>query len=187
MSLSSEIETILFIASRPLTLNKITEIVEKDKKEVEEALKELVAWYDQKEGGIKLMRDGSKYELVSNPQNAKAVRKFLKDELTGELTKPSLETLSIIAYRGPVTKGELETIRGVNCSLIIRNLLIRGLIESEESKQDGLNYYQITFDFLRHLGVSDVKELPDFDKLNRDHNLEELLKEDKLKSDEFKT
>ncbi|PIS42829.1 MAG: SMC-Scp complex subunit ScpB [Candidatus Kerfeldbacteria bacterium CG08_land_8_20_14_0_20_40_16] len=186
MSLSSEIESILFIASRPLTLNKIAEIVNQDKKEVAEALKELTEWYDQRGKGIKLMRHGNKYELISSPQNAKVVRKFLKDELTGELTRPSLEALSIIAYRGPVTKGELETIRGVNCSLIIRNLLIRGLIELEENKQDSLTYYRITFDFMRYLGINDVKELPDFEKLSKDHNLDELLREDKLKSETAK-
>lgn len=178
MSLASEIESLLFVATRPLTIKKIADLMDKDEKEIEEALQELTTKYGEKNQGIKLMHHGSKFELVSSPTNAKVVREFLKDELTGELTRPSLEALSIIAYRGPVTKGELETIRGVNCSLILRNLLIRGLIEAEENKKDGLTYYQITFDFLRYLGISEVKELPDFEALNRDKNLEDLLKEE---------
>jgi len=185
MSLSSEIESLLFIASKPLTVKKMADLVGKDKKEIEETLQELVAKYSEKKQGIKLMHHGSKFDLVSSPANAKVVRKFLKDELTGELTRPSLEALSIIAYRGPVTKGELEMIRGVNCSLILRNLLIRGLIEAEEDKKDGLTYYRITFDFMRYLGISDVKELPDFEELNRDKNLEDLLKEEETKSGEM--
>lgn len=182
MSLASEIESLLFTASRPLTTKKIGEIVDQDKKEIEEALQVLMEKYDQKNQGIKLMRQGNRFELVSDPANAKVVRKFLKDELTGELTRPSLETLSIISYRGQITKSELELIRGVNCSLILRNLLIRGLIEAEENKNDGLTYYRITFDFMRYLGISDVAELPDYEKLNRDKNLEDLLRQEEERS-----
>ncbi|MFA6391759.1 MAG: SMC-Scp complex subunit ScpB [Patescibacteria group bacterium] len=178
MSLSSEIESLLFIANKPLTANKLAEIVKKEKKEVEDALQELMEKYNGEKLGIALMRDGSKFELVSSPDNANVVREYLKDEQTGELTKPSLETLTIIAYRAPVTKGELEMIRGVNCSLILRNLLIKGLIEGEENNLNKLTYYRITFDFMRFLGINDVKELPDYEKLNSDNNLEALLHED---------
>lgn len=187
MSLNSEIESLLFIAGKPLTANKLAEMINKDKKEVQDALGELVLKYDAKDQGIKLMRNGNKYELVSSQQNSKIVKKFLKDELTGELTKPSLEALSIIAYRGPVTKGELEIIRGVNCSLILRNLLIRGLIEEEEKKEDKLTYYQITFGFMRYLGISAIQELPNYERLNRNKNLEELLKEEETRKQEQKT
>ena len=141
MSLSSEIESLLFIANKPLTAKKLAEIVNKDKSNVEEALQELMAKYNGGTQGIALMRHGSKFELVSSPVNSNVVREYLKDEQTGELTKPSLETLTIISYRGPVTKGELEMIRGVNCSLILRNLLIKGLVEAEENSKDKLTYY----------------------------------------------
>lgn len=187
MSLSSEIESLLFIANKPLTTGKLSEIVKKDKKDVEEALHELMSKYNESKQGITLMRDGSKYELVSSPDNAGIVREYLKDEQTGELTKPSLETLTIIAYRAPVTKGELEMIRGVNCSLILRNLLIKGLIEGEENSKDKLTYYRITFDFMRFLGINDVKELPDYEKLNSDINLESLLSESEPEQAEDKS
>ncbi|MBU2229073.1 SMC-Scp complex subunit ScpB [Patescibacteria group bacterium] len=187
MSLSSEIESLLFIASKPLTAKKLAEIGKTDKKDVEEALQELMDKYNGGKQGIALMRHGSKFELVSSPVNAKVVREYLKDEQTGELTKPSLETLTIVAYRGPVTKGELEMIRGVNCSLILRNLLIKGLVEGEENSKDKLTYYWITFDFMRFLGINDVKELPDYEKLNSDNNLEELLNEDNKSNEEEKS
>lgn len=185
MSLSSEIESLLFIAGRSLSTKKIGELLEKDKKEITEALVQLIKKYEIEDNGIKLLHYGEKYELATSPANAKVVRNFLKDEFTGELTRPSLETLSIIAYRGPITKAELETIRGVNCSLILRNLMIRGLVETEENKQDSIAYYQLTFDFLRYLGVSNIKELPDYEKLNSDKNLEELLQVEEKRSKEI--
>ena len=77
-------------------------------------------------------------------------------------------------------------IRGVNCSLILRNLLIKGLVEAEENSKDKLTYYRITFDFMRFLGINDVKELPDYENLNSDTNLEELLNEDENKEEDNK-
>jgi len=111
--------------------------------------------------------------MVSAPDNVKLIQEFIKDETTGELTRPSLETLTIIAYRGPVSKLDLERIRGVNCSLILRNLLIRGLVESKTEKKE--IYYNITFDFIRFLGVNDIKELPDYERLHTDDSLDRML------------
>jgi len=84
-----------------------------------------------------------------------------------------LETLTIIAYRGPVTRPEMEQIRGVNCSQILRNLLIKGLVEMEEKNKEP--YYSISVDFLKYLGVSNIQELPDYDKLHQHESLEEFL------------
>ena len=93
------------------------------------------------------------------------------------MTQPSLETLTIIAYRGPITKPEIEQIRGVNCSLILRNLLIRGLIEEKEDKQRLQNTYTISFDFLRHLGADRVEELPQYSDLHTDEVVGQLIQE----------
>ena len=115
--------------------------------------------------------------MTTTPRVSSVVKKFLKDETTGELTKAALETLSIIAYRAPITKYELEQIRGVNCSLILRNLLIRGLIEEDKDPQTKNIVYKLSFDFLKFLGIKEVKELPDFEKLNSDENLRRFLEE----------
>ena len=103
------------------------------------------------------------------------VKKFIKSEISDELTKPALETLTIIAYRGPISKAELEIIRGVNCSLILRNLLMRGLIEAGEDRKKMVVLYNITFEFLKYLGLNQLSDLPDFEKLNRNNNLDKLL------------
>lgn len=151
---------------------KIAELTAAGKEEVRAALAELTT--DYAERGIEILKIEDEYQISTTPDNAKLIRDFVRDETTGELTRPSLETLTIVAYRGPITKAELEQIRGINCSLILRNLLIRGLVEV---KGDGEQKYNITFDFLRFLGVKSVVELPDFEKLSRDPNLEKFLAE----------
>ena len=113
--------------------------------------------------------------MASSGSSSEVVSKFLKSEVTGELTRPSLETLTIIAYRGPISKTELELLRGVNCSLILRNLLMRGLIEGQDDKQLGVTRYTVTLDFLKHLGMSQISELPDYERLNKNNNLDKLL------------
>ncbi len=175
MSLKSQIESILFIAIRPLSLNKITELTGAKKEEVKAELDNLFNEYNDKDKGINLQKNGSNYLMVTNPNNSKLVAEFLKEEITGELTPASLETLTVIAYRGPITKTELELIRGVNCSIILRNLLMRGLIEEQEDKKNMISTYQISFDFMKHLGIKEIAQLPDYEKLNSNENLGKLL------------
>ena len=175
MSLKTKIESLLFVALKPLSAQKIAELLAAKKEDVEAALKGLKIETNEGERGLQLMQLGSKYSLSTAPDNAKIIRDYLQDEQTGELTRPALETLTIIAYRGPITKADLDVIRGVNCALILRNLMIKGLIESIKDKAKMTHYYQVTFDFLKFLGLSEVKELPDFAKLNQDENLYKLL------------
>lgn len=175
MSLKTKIESLLFVSLRPLSSLKIAELLAAKKEEVAQSLEELKNEMNTNERGLRLMQLGSKYQFSTSPDNAKIIREYLQDEQTGELTRPALETLTIIAYRGPITKADLDVIRGVNCALILRHLMIKGLIESMEDKAKMTHYYQVTFDFLKFLGLSEVKELPDFAKLNQDENLYKLL------------
>ena len=86
-----------------------------------------------------------------------------------------METLSIIAYRGPIKRDELEQIRGVNCSIILRHLLIKGLIVEENKDKE---IYNVSLDFIRHLGVKDLNELPDYERLNQGIPLSSLIDEE---------
>ncbi|MFH1597513.1 MAG: SMC-Scp complex subunit ScpB [Patescibacteria group bacterium] len=171
----SKIESLLFISHKPLSVQKIAELTKSEKETVKNTLNELMQQYQEEERGFQIMKVGQSYQMVSAPDNGKIIKEFLKDEQTGEMTKPSLETLTIIAYRGPITKAELDMIRGVNCSLILRNLMIKGLVESKEDKSKMQTVYGITFDFMRHLGISQLKDLPDYEKLNQNDNLDKLL------------
>ena len=179
MSVISEIESLLFVSSRPLSVKRLAEATGHSKEDVKKALDALVAAYDaRKESGLIVLRNGDEVQLATSPDHAEMVKDFLKDETFGELTRPALETLTIIGYRSPLTKAELEQIRGVNCSLILRNLMIRGLVETEGGKSDDAAapaVYRVTFDFLRYLGIRETKELPDYRNLHSDENLQKLL------------
>ncbi len=167
MSIKSKIETLLFVSSKPLTVRKLMQLAKEERTMVEAALAELREEYNGTRG-IAIFKNNDEYQMASAPEHAGLAQLFYKDELTSELSRPSLETLTIIAYRGPLTKPELEEIRGVNCSLILRNLLIRGLVQKEVDRTRGLEVYSITMDFLQWLGVASAKELPDYARLSQD-------------------
>ena len=175
MNLKNQIESLLFISHKPLAVAELSKLLAVEKIEVENSLNELISEYQARAGGMEILKIEEKYQMSASGENAELIAKFLNTEMAGDLTKPSLETLTIIAYRGPISKVELELIRGINCSMILRNLLMRGLIESKEDKDRGVIVYQITFEFLKYLGISSINELPDFDRLNRSNNLEKLL------------
>ncbi|MEK7508393.1 MAG: SMC-Scp complex subunit ScpB [Patescibacteria group bacterium] len=179
MALSSKIESVLFIAAKPLTVKKLAEFTEMEEKEISEALNVLKEKYNHQENGIQLMNNGKEWQMITNPDNSKLVKQYVQDENTGELTRPSLEALTIVAYRGPITKLELEQIRGVNCSLILRNLMIRGLIQTEEDKARVQLVYTVTLDFMRFLGLRELSELPDYEHLHHNDLLQRLLEDTK--------
>jgi segregation and condensation protein B len=173
--LKSQIESVLFVANRPMSVKKLTEVTGASKEDVNAALDEIAAVRNVDGSGVRLLRNAGEAQLSTSPENSKMVQEYLKDETTGELSKPSLETLTIVAYRGPVTKAELEQIRGVNCSLILRNLLMRGLVEVEGEPYDPRAIFRVTMDFVRFLGVASVEELPDYDKLRSHENIVRVL------------
>ncbi|MGI5827033.1 MAG: SMC-Scp complex subunit ScpB [Patescibacteria group bacterium] len=166
MKLESILESLLFISNQPLSLKELAKAADVSVGDVKDALTKIGAEYQESGRGFILAHNNDKYQLTTAPENAEIVSRFLKDETSGELTPASLEALTIIAYRGPVTKTELEMIRGINCSLILRNLLIRGLIEETEDKILGETVYSVSLDFLKYLGVANLNELPDYEKLH---------------------
>lgn len=196
MDVKSQIESLLFISARPMSAKQIAGIIGASAKEAQAAGDELVAIRQKENSGIQIIKNGADFQMVTSPLNSKLVREFIKDETSGELTRPSLEALTIIAYRGPISKIDLDRIRGVNCALILRNLLIRGLIETKTEKKEiypapfsntrplakggaercGI-YYNITLDFIRWLGINDVKGLPDYERLHKDDSLDKMLAE----------
>lgn len=174
-TLKSSIESLLFLESKPLTMKKLASVCDASEQAVERAVQELQAEYNERNGGVTIVTEGTHVQATTSVANTELVRAYIQDEHTGELTRPSLETLTIIAYRSPVAKSEIELIRGVNCSLILRNLMIRGLVEEVGETESGSPIYRVTVDFLRVLGVGSVKELPEYVMLNKNVHLHELL------------
>jgi segregation and condensation protein B len=178
MNLISQIESILFVASKPLKIRQIAKAVQKKELEVKETLIALQTKYNIESSGVHILSEHDTYQMGTNAVNSDLVDMFIKDEVSGELTKAQLETLTVVAYRCPITRPELEQIRGVNCSVILRNLIMRGLVEEGESEDKILPVYNFTVEALRHLGIKSVAELPDYDQLNAHEFIEAILEKE---------
>lgn len=162
----TRLEAILFVAGRPLSPGELAGAVGSDKKSVEAALVQLAERH--RSGGLRLQRDGRSAQLVSAPEAAADVERFLGLEATAHLSGAALEALAIVAYRQPVTRPEIEELRGVNCDAVIRTLMVRGLVAEVGRRQTvGLPIeYGTTFRFLEYFGLSDLSELPDVEVLS---------------------
>ncbi len=158
--LKTLVESLLFVAEGPVAIAALARALEVDAAKVEDALAELKR--DYAERGIRVQRAREKVQLVSAPDAAPAIEKFLGIDGSGHLSPAALETLAIIAYRQPITRPAIESVRGVNCDGVIHSLLTRGLIQ-EVGRQDSAGrpiLYATTFDFLQHCGLRDVEDLP---------------------------
>lgn len=174
--LQSAVESILFVSGEPVRKSKLAKILAEKIEEVEKALIALGEKYSQPASGLMLLEKGDEVQLVSNPQNAHHVEQLVRNELQDSLSNAALEVVSIVAYRGPIAKSEIEAIRGVNCSYTLRNLLLRGLIERNDNPRDNRGYvYSVSFDFLKKLGVGDVKKLPQYDILSVDERINSVI------------
>ncbi|MBT6254428.1 SMC-Scp complex subunit ScpB [Candidatus Uhrbacteria bacterium] len=174
--ITNKIEALLFAAGKPMDKTKLQKVAGVSDSEFADSLKAVAAHLNVDESGIRLFESEKDVALVTDPEVSDIVREHLRKDVMGELTKPSVETLAIIAYRGPVTKPEIEQIRGVNCTLILRNLMIRGLIdELKEGKAP--EKYSVSMEYLKHLGVPTTAELPDYEDLHKHQMLDALQKQ----------
>ncbi len=173
--LAAKIEALLFVATKPMSAKQLAGALSVQISEIDTALIDLGAARNIESSGIHLVVGDEGAMLASNPAFADVVASLAKEDIEPELTRPSLETLTIIAYRGPMTKPEIEAIRGVNCTLILRNLLMRGLITEDEDAIKLQPVYVMSNDALRVLGLHSVKELPEYDELHANAKVDKLL------------
>ncbi|MCO6450074.1 MAG: SMC-Scp complex subunit ScpB [Caldilineales bacterium] len=154
------LESLLFVAGEPAQVNKLATALAVKPSQIEASLVRLQADYQVR--GIRLQRHGAAVQLVSAPEASEAIEAYLGLDLTTRLSRAALEALSIIAYRQPVTRPQLEAIRGVNCDGVLRTLLSRGLVEEvgrlEQAGRPIL--YGTTFEFLQYFGITALDELP---------------------------
>ena len=177
MVLKSVIETILFAYGEPISEEKLAKLAKSKKEDIASALEELTRDYEGK--GLSLLRKDDKWCLGTNPENAKFVEDLMKSEFGEELSRAASETASIIAYKGPITRADIEYVRGVNSSFILRSLMMRGLIERIENPKDARSFlYSISFDFLKHLGLTKIEDLPQYAEYHKEKmgDLEEVQK-----------
>lgn len=177
MTTDALIEAVLFAAAKPMAPKRLVEACLLSPEDVAAGLDALAARLDGG-SGIMLQRGvNGEAELVTRPDAAEAVANVVRSDVQGELSRAALEALTVLAYRGPLTRPELEQIRGVQSSLILRNLLLRGLIEQREDKRLGLATFAVSGDFLKHLGLARIEDLPDYDALHAHATVSELIAE----------
>jgi len=184
------IEGLLFASGEPLSQNKIIELLSSTKEEIENSVSELLNDYQNENRCLNIIQNGSEgqifYQIVTNKNISTLVQKLNNTVLEGDLTKGALEVLSIVMYRSPLNRAEIDDVRGVNSSYILRALVLRGLINRYQNPHRKNEYlYEPSFDLLKHLGITDLSTLPEFEKLHN-FSLKDILKE-AIESSEVKS
>lgn len=173
------IEAILFVAVKPVTSTKLADVIELEDQEdktkvqiIDELMNELIEKYNDNIFSFQLIKVAGGYQFVTKKEYSPWIKKIYKSKFTIRLSQSALETLSIIAYKQPITKAELEDIRGIDSLGVLNTLLARKLIKVAGYK-DTLRkppMYATTIDFLRYFGMNSLEELP----LPEHINLEEI-------------
>lgn len=166
MELEALVESLLFVADHTVTAAQLAQVLEAEKADVEEALAALDAAYVSGGRGLRVQRQGERVQLVTAPEAGPHIQRFLGLELSGPLSQAALEALAIVAYKQPVTRAQVEAIRGVNSDSVLRTLVGRELIE-EVGRLDQVGrpiLYGTTFEFLRQFGLGGLEELPSLEE-----------------------
>ena len=184
--LCTEIEAVLFWKGEPVSIKKLSQIFSKPEEEISVAVKLLEEKLVGR--GITLIFKEDEIILGTSKDVSEIIEKLTKEELIKDLGKAGLETLSIIIYQGPVSRAEIDYIRGVQSNFILRNLMIRGLVEKVANPKDQRSFlYKPTFDMLSYLGISKIEEMPEYIKAKAEiesykNNPEQVDKSDEIKN-----
>lgn len=177
LSLSAQLEALLFVSGEPVATAQLAAALDVAPSVVERGLNELDASLSRR--GLKLQRHAGRVQLTTAPQLAELVERFLGLEATSHLSRAALETLAIIAYQQPVTRPQIDSIRGVNSDSMMKSLLHKNLV-LESGRADGPGrpiLYSTTPEFLQHFGLNSILEMPPLAKPEEDEpKQDELLK-----------
>jgi len=164
-NIKAALEALLFVYGEPTKIKKLATLLKTDTADVDKALREMSADFEAGNRGLRLTVRNDEAVLTTKPEVGELLKQAVREELDAELTPASLEALATIAYLGPCSRAEIDYIRGVNSSFILRSLMVRGLIKkTSDAKHPAAPFYQASFDFLRHIGVNAPVELPDYAK-----------------------
>ena len=164
MNIFAQIEALLFYFGEAIDVKKMAELLHISVEECEKAVSEwATSLSNDPTRGITVLRKENKVQLVTKTELKSIGESIVKDEFREQLTPAALETLSLIAYLGPVPRATIDYVRGVNSSFTLRALVMRGLVERCDEK--GLSFrYRVTEQFMKHMGLSTLSELPEHDK-----------------------
>lgn len=160
LSLSTKLEAILFVASEPVPIGQLSTALDVSSSVIERGLNELDESLSAR--GLRLQRHAGRVQLTTAPELAELIERFLGLDSTTHLSRAALETLSIVAYQQPVTRPQIDAIRGVNSDSMIRSLLNKGLV-LETGRADGPGrpiLYSTSPEFLQHFGLNSILEMP---------------------------
>lgn len=171
--LNQTIEALLFVSTQPLSLKDLMRATNSREEEIRAAIEVLRTKLRGR--GIRLFENHNTFHLATAPEQNEAIEQFLTSSMRTELSKPALETLAIIAYKQPVTKSQIEAIRGVSSEQTLRNLLLRGLItEAGQSSAPGKpTLYRTSMRFLQHIGLQNIDRLATLDDISAEGNDEQ--------------
>lgn len=168
------LEALLFVHGEPLALKKISAILNISAEETDQVVAAFREKLESSERGLTLVGNQNSIQLVTKSALSAVIQEFVKKELTEDLTPASLEALSLIAYLGPLPRARLDYLRGVNSSFILRNLMMRGLVErNPDPERPSLMLYRATIDLWKHLGVEGQERMPEYEKFKTLGSLEE--------------
>ena len=181
-NIKTVIEALLFVSERPLALEKIKEVLGLDTVGIRKKLEELQAEYETANRGMRIIEIAGGFQMITAPHLAIFLKKLYKNRRSERLSKPALETLAIIAYKQPLTKLEIESIRNVNIDGMMHSLLEKGLVRiCGRKKAPGRPFvYGTTRQFLEYFGLKSLEELPKIDNFQ-----EALASKNKEKTDDF--
>jgi len=183
MELTAQLEGLLFYRSVPVKKAGLSQLLNLTEEQLEVALSDLTTRLET--GGTRLLITDKEVQLVTAPELDELIESIRRDELNRDIGRAGAETLAIILYREPVSRAEIDLIRGVNSSFILRNLMIRGLI-NRSMRQDGLRsyFYSITPSLLAHLGITKKTDLPGYEEMTARLNSFVAKADDKFNPDE---
>jgi len=178
--LTARLEALLFIYGESLAVRKIAGILNISEAETENAIAALDSELKQENRGLFLIRDQEKVQLSTKPTFGGLLDNIVKEEFKESLSPASLETLSIVLYANPISRAEIDFIRGVNSTFILRSLLIRGLVDREsDPERSNVYLYKPSFELLKYLGISKTEDLPEYQRFQA--LMENMRKEPKEK------
>lgn len=167
MDLPQKLEAILFWKAEPVSMKKLAQLLGTDIAAIQGGLSTLESSLQGR--GITLVRTDEEVMLGTAKELSPLIEELTKDELTRDLGKAGLETLSIVLYQGPISRANIDYIRGVNSQFVLRTLLIRGLVERVDNPDDQRSFlYKPTIQLLAHLGVSKIEDLPEYSQVRAD-------------------
>lgn len=164
MDISCKIEALLFWKAEPVSIKKLASLLKVDVPTIKSGLDRLDQ--DLSNRGLSLVRTEDEVMIGTNKEFSSLIEEITKEEISRDLGKAGLETLSVILYQGPISRADIDYIRGVNSQFILRNLLIRGLVEKMDNPSDSRSFlYRPSLTLLSHLGVTKIEDLPEYNQI----------------------